>query len=67
VLALSWCGAGALWNCIPAVYGRENCAGGVIPLGAVGAVLALSWWGEVKQLFIIRVAIASLDKRQAWA
>jgi len=38
-------GVGALWNCVPRVCGGSGgCAGGGVPLGAV---LVLSWWGEV--------------------
>jgi len=38
-------GVGALWDCVPRVCGGGGgCAGGGVPLGAV---LALSWCGEV--------------------
>jgi len=38
-------GIGALWDCAPRVCGGGGgCAGGGVPLGAV---LALSWCGEV--------------------
>jgi len=38
-------GVGALWDCVPRVTGCEDgCAGGGVPLGAV---LALSWCGEL--------------------
>ena len=38
-------GVGALWDCVLRVYGSGGgCAGGGVPLGAV---LALSWCGEV--------------------
>jgi len=38
-------GVDALWDCVPRVCGgRGGCAGGGLPLGAV---FALSWYGEV--------------------
>jgi len=38
-------GVGALWDCVPRVCGDGGgCAGGGVPLGAV---LVLSWCGEV--------------------
>jgi len=38
-------GVGALWDCVPRVCGGGGgCAGGSAPLGAV---LVLSWCGEV--------------------
>jgi len=38
-------GVGALWDCVPCVYGGGGgCAGGGVPMGAV---LAVSWCGEV--------------------
>jgi len=38
-------GCGWLWDCVPlSVVVGAGCAGGGVPLGAVPA---LSWWGEV--------------------
>ena len=54
-------GVGALWDCLPRVYGGgRGCAGGGVPLEAVPA---LSWCGEVS-LGGIRIIIQQTDKHR---